>query len=186
MSPGPIEFPVVGLSDGVVTLRLMSDADIPAIVAAVQDPDIPRYTRVPEDYGSDQARQWQRMASTGLRTGSDLPTLVVDAGDGRLLGAVGLHNLDPESGRCSAGYWVAAEERRRGVARRGLRLLCRYAFDELDVKRVELWIEPGNGASLRVAEAAGFRREGLLRSFMHIGGRRRDMLMYSLLPNDLG
>ena len=70
--------------------------------------------------------------------------------------------------------------------RRGLRLLCRYAFDELDVKRVELWIEPGNGASLRVAEAAGFRREGLLRSFMHIGGRRRDMLMYSLLPNDLG
>ena len=53
------------------------------------------------------------------------------------------------------------------------------------MKRVELWIEPGNGPSLRVAEAAGFAREGLLRSFMHVGGRRRDMLMYSLLPVDL-
>jgi RimJ/RimL family protein N-acetyltransferase len=37
-----------------------------------------------------------------------------------------------------------------------------------------------------VAEAVGFHREGLLRSFMHVGGERRDMLMYSLLPNDLG
>jgi RimJ/RimL family protein N-acetyltransferase len=185
MSPRPIEFPAVGLSDGAVTLRLMSEADIPAIVAAVQDPEIPRYTRVPDPYGDEEARQWQRMASTGLRTGSDLPTLIVDADEGRLLGAVGLHNLDPESGRCSAGYWVAATERRRGVARRALTLLCRYAFDELDVQRIELWIEPGNAASLRVAEAAGFAREGLLRSFMHIGGRRRDMLMYSLLPGDL-
>jgi [ribosomal protein S5]-alanine N-acetyltransferase len=185
MSPRPIEFPAVGLTDGVVTLRLMSAADIPAIVAAVQDPEIPRYTRVPDSYGEEEARQWQRMASTGLRTGSDLPTLIVDAADGRLLGAVGLHNLDPESGRCSAGYWVAAGERRRGIARRGLSLLSHYAFDELDVKRIEVWIEPENASSLRVAEAAGFRREGLLRSFMHIGGRRRDMLMYSLLPDDL-
>ena len=180
-----IEFPVEGLSDGVVTLRLMSEADVPAIVAAVQDPEIPRYTRVPDTYGEEEARQWQRMASTGLRTGTELPTLIVDAADGRLLGAVALHNLDPESGRCSAGYWVAADERRRGVARRGLGLLCGYAFAELGVKRIELWIEPGNAASLRVAETVGFSREGLLRSFMHVGGRRRDMLMYSLLPGEL-
>ena len=139
----------------------------------------------PTRYGEEEARQWQRMASTGLRTGTELPTLIVDATDGRLLGAVALHNLDPESGRCSAGYWVAAEERRRGVARRALGLLCGYAFAELGVKRIELWIEPGNAASLRVAETVGFAREGLLRSFMHVGGRRRDMLMYSLLPGEL-
>ena len=54
------------------------------------------------------------------------------------------------------------------------------------MQRIELWIEPGNAPSLRVAEAVGFAREGLLRSFMHVGGRRRDMLMYSLLPKDLG
>ena len=52
------------------------------------------------------------------------------------------------------------------------------------MQRVELWIEPENAGSLGVAEAAGFRREGLLRSFMPIGDVRRDMLMYSLLPVD--
>jgi ribosomal-protein-alanine N-acetyltransferase len=185
LSPASIEFPVEGLSDGVVRLRLMAEADIPAIVEAVRDPEIPRWTRVPDPYGEDDARQWQRMASTGLRAGTDLPTLVVDADDDRLLGAVGLHNLDPESGRCSAGYWVAAPERGRGVAGRALGLLCRYAFDALGAQRIELWIEPANAPSLRVAEAVGFHREGLLRSFMPIREARRDMLMYSLLPEDL-
>jgi len=184
--PAPIEFPVEGLTDGVVRLRLLAEHDVAAIVAAVQDPEIPRYTRVPNPYGEQEARQWQRMATTGLSAGTDLPTLIVDPVDARLLGAVGLHNIDPESGRCSAGYWVAAAERGRGVAQRALRLLCEYAVRELRVHRVELWIEPENVASLRVAEAAGFTREGLLRSFMSIAGERRDMLMYSLLPTELG
>jgi RimJ/RimL family protein N-acetyltransferase len=126
------------------------------------------------------------MATTGVSAGTELPTLIVDAADDTLLGTVGLHNLDPESGRCSAGYWVAAPARSRGVARRGLELLSRFAFDQLAVKRIELWIEPVNRGSLRVAEAVGFTREGLLRSYMQVSGERRDMLMYSLLPNDIG
>jgi [ribosomal protein S5]-alanine N-acetyltransferase len=185
LSPAAIEFPVEGLSDGVVRLRLMADSDIARIVEAVQDPEIPRWTRVPVPYDEGDARQWQRTASTGIRAGTDLPTLVVDADDDRLLGAVGLHNLDPATGRCSAGYWVAAPARGRGVAARGLRLLCRYAFDALGAQRIELWIEPANTPSMRVAEAVGFHREGLLRSFMPIREARRDMLMYSLLPEDV-
>jgi RimJ/RimL family protein N-acetyltransferase len=181
-----IEFPVEGLSDGVVRLRLIADADLPAIVDAVQDPDIPRFTTVPQPYREDEARLWQRTAAAAMRSGSGLPTLIVGEEDGALLGSVGVHNIDPESGRCSAGYWVAAPARGRGVASRGLRLICAYAFAELGVQRIELWIEPANASSLRVAEAVGFHREGLLRSFMHVGGERRDMLMYSLLPDDLG
>lgn len=184
MSPRPVEFPVEGLSDGVVRLRLMSDADVPAVVAAIDDPLIPRFTTVPHPYGEDEARQWQRSSASGMAAGTDLPTLMVDAADDTLLGAMGIHAIDPQSGRASAGYWVAASARGRGVAQRGLALLVRFAFEELAIKRIELWIEPVNVASLRVAEAAGFTREGLLRSFMHVGGKRRDMLMYSLLPTD--
>jgi RimJ/RimL family protein N-acetyltransferase len=120
-----------------------------------------------------------------MRSGTDLATLIVDEADDTVLGSVGVHNIDPETGRCAAGYWVAAPARGRGVASRGLRLLCRFAFGELEVQRIELWIEPVNAASLRVAETAGFHREGLLRSFMPVGGERRDMLMYSLLRHDI-
>jgi ribosomal-protein-alanine N-acetyltransferase len=185
LSPRPISFPVEGLDDGVVRLRLMSEADIPAVVAAVQDPEIPRWTRVPSPYGQEDARLFRRMTTSGLQAGTDLAALIVSADDDELLGAVGIHGIDPESGRCSAGYWVTASARGRGVASRALRLLCAYAFDELGVQRVELWIDPDNKPSLGVAESVGFTREGLLRSFMPIRGVRRDMLMYSLLPGEL-
>ena len=46
-------------------------------------------------------------------------------------------------------------------------------------------MEPWNEASIRTAERAGFRREGLLRSWQEVGAERKDMLMYSLLPSDL-
>jgi ribosomal-protein-alanine N-acetyltransferase len=185
LSPRPISFPVEGLDDGVVRLRLMTEADVPAVVEAVQDPEIPRWTRVPDPYGEGDARQFRRMTHNGLEAGTDLAALIVSLDDGEVLGAVGIHGIDPESGRCSAGYWVTASARGRGVASRALSLICAYAFDELGVQRVELWIDPENKPSLRVAEAVGFTREGLLRSFMPIQGRRRDMLMYSLLPGEL-
>jgi RimJ/RimL family protein N-acetyltransferase len=185
LSPRSIEFPVVGISDGVIRLRLLTDADLQAVVDAVQDPEISRWTKVPAPYGESEARQWQRASSTGLAAGTDLTAVVVGAEDDRLMGAVALHNLDPESGRCSAGYWVAAPERGRGVASTALRLLCDYAFAELKVNRIELWIDPDNAASQSVAERSGFTREGLLRSFRTVGDVSRDMLMYSLLPGDV-
>jgi RimJ/RimL family protein N-acetyltransferase len=57
---------------------------------------------------------------------------------------------------------------------------------ELGVERLYLTTAPDNIASQRVAERAGFTREGLLRSHLPIPGGRRDSVMYSLLPGDLG
>ena len=184
MSPAPIEFPVEGLTDGVVTVRMIAEQDVQAIVDACADPEIPRFTTIPSPYDESHAKGWMSRSAARLAAGTDVAAVITDARSGEVLGGVGLHNLDPASGRCSAGYWVAAPARARGVARRALSLLCGYGFEELGVQRIELWIEPANPASLRVAEAVGFVREGLLRSFMAIGGRRRDMLMYSLLPGE--
>jgi [ribosomal protein S5]-alanine N-acetyltransferase len=185
LSPRPIGVPVEGLTDGLVRLRLIADSDIPAITEACQDPAIQRYTTVPSPYEEHHAREWMTAAAAGMGGGTDLALLVVDAGTDELLGSVGLHAIDPASGRCSAGYWVTERARRRGVASRALRLLCGLGFDQLELRRIELWIEPENMGSVRVAESVGFVREGVLRSFMVVGGRRRDMLMYSLLPADL-
>jgi [ribosomal protein S5]-alanine N-acetyltransferase len=44
----------------------------------------------------------------------------------------------------------------------------------------------GTGYSFAIAEAAGFRKEGLLRSWQEVGGERKDMFMYSLLPAEVG
>ena len=84
------------------------------------------------------------------------------------------------------GYGGAREARGRGYTTRALRMVSRYAIEELRFGRLELITDPDNHASQRVAENVGFRREGVLRShLLHPDGRRRDSVMFSLLPGEL-
>jgi ribosomal-protein-alanine N-acetyltransferase len=80
---------------------------------------------------------------------------------------------------------VAASARGRGAAGHAVAAIARWAFTGLRIPRLELYVEPWNQASIRTAERAGFRREGLLRSWQEVGGQRRGMYMYSLLPAGL-
>lgn len=99
-------------------------------------------------------------------------------------GSIVLRCTDPGTGR--VGYWCVSDERGRGIASRALRRLCRHGLDELGFERLELFTDPDNLASQRVAERAGFQREGVMRShLLHPDGHRRDSVMFSLLPGEL-
>ncbi|MEU4674233.1 GNAT family protein [Amycolatopsis sp. NPDC023774] len=76
---------------------------------------------------------------------------------------------------------MAPAHRGKGFARQALTALTRFAWSIPDLHRIELYIEPWNVASVRTAEAAGYQREGLLRSHQEISGRRVDMLLYSAI-----
>jgi len=88
-------------------------------------------------------------------------------------------------GRATIGYWLLAEARGQGFATRAVRLTAEWALRELPLARLGLFAEPCNEASQRVAKRAGFQREGVLRSWSEIDGRRVDYVSYSLLPSDL-
>jgi RimJ/RimL family protein N-acetyltransferase len=167
----------VRLEDGDIALRPFVEDDVPAIVAACQDPEIPRWTSVPSPYTEEDARRFV----AGLEDHHAFA--VVDTERGQLLGSVGF-DLE-HHGRGVFGYWVAKEARGRGVASRALRLLARWAVREHGLARLQLIVEPANTASIRVAEKAGFRREALLRSYIELKGTRRDVYLYALLPDDL-
>lgn len=184
MSPRPIAFPVEGLTDGVIRLRLPADADVAPIVEMCRDPEIQRYTTVPADYRPSHALEWIQRGHAGVAAGTDLHVVITDEEDGAVLGTISLHEINRPASRCVSGYFVAPWARGRGIARRALILITAFAFEELRLARVEVTIEPDNEASHRVALAAGFTKEGLLRSYMPVAGRRRDMVMYSLLPHE--
>lgn len=181
MKACPLEPPVPHLSDGVVELRPWGPSDIPAIVTACQDPEIPRWTRVPDPFGEEDAREWLATHQPKMKAGEGLPLAVV-APAGEVLGAIELHIH--RKGVAGIGYWVAPWARRRRVATRALVLLSRWALATLPLFRLQVTTDPANFASQAVAERAGFRREGLLRSYLEIKGRPLDRIMYSRLPSD--
>jgi RimJ/RimL family protein N-acetyltransferase len=75
----------------------------------------------------------------------------------QLLGAVGL--MPDRPGSVEVAYWVRPEERGRSLASRAVRAATPWAHRRLAVPRLWLEIEPGNEASLRVAQRAGYRFE---------------------------
>jgi RimJ/RimL family protein N-acetyltransferase/nitrite reductase/ring-hydroxylating ferredoxin subunit len=184
--PDSINPPDPPLGDGVVTLRPFRADDAPAVSEACQDPEIGRWIpMIPIPYTEAHARAFILMTLQGWHEGTSCEFAVVDAATDRLLGSVGVH-VNPATRRHAIGYWVAAPERGRGVAVRAVRLAARWSFDRLGGRRLSLWTLPGNVASQRVAEKAGFRFEGVMRNWDEgRGGGAVDVVMFSMTPEDL-
>jgi RimJ/RimL family protein N-acetyltransferase len=173
------------LVDSPTALRPWRDEDVAGIVAACQDPDISRWTRVPWPYGEADARAYMLARHNAIRTATGASFAIVRADDDtQLLGSISLIGFEWEHARCEVGYWLSRDARGAGHATRALRLICRWGFEQLGVERVGLLAATGNPASQRVAERSGFAREAVLRSYLVGRDGRQDMVMFSLLANE--
>lgn len=110
---------------------------------------------------------------------------VVRRDTGALAGVVNLTNI-VTGNFCSGflGYYAFAGHERRGLMRAGLAAVVRQAFRRLGLHRVEANIQPGNAASIALAAACGFRREGFSPRYLKIGGRWRDHERWALLADE--
>ncbi len=72
------------------------------------------------------------------------------------------------------GYYVFAGHERQGFMKEGLQLVMRHAFKTLKLHRLEANIQPDNVASLALAQACGFSKEGFSPRYLKIKGRWKD------------
>jgi RimJ/RimL family protein N-acetyltransferase len=175
------------LTNGSLVLRPWRLDDVARVMRICADPEISRWTRIPSPYTEEHARTWieQTVRDWDRREG-EAAFAVTEAEGDAVVGAIGLRLLREEYGvRGSVGYWVAGEARGRGVATDALKLVSRWGLRQLGLRRLELVTDPENTGSQRVAEKAGFSREGLLRSYLHVPNGRRDVVMFSLLADEL-
>jgi RimJ/RimL family protein N-acetyltransferase len=173
------------LASDALVLRPWRLEDVPRVAEICQDPEISRWTRVPSPYTDEHARAWIEQTERDWDERRHGAFAVIDRETGDVIGAVGLRIHEDYALQGSIGYWVAREARRRGIATAALRLVSRWALRELGLPRVQLVTDPENEPSQHVAEAAGFRREGLLRKYIELPDGRRDCLMFSLLADEL-
>jgi RimJ/RimL family protein N-acetyltransferase len=176
--------PATELRDGEVVLRPWRLDDVPRVTQICQDPEIARWTLVPSPYDESHARTWIEQTIRDWDDRTHASFAITDGGE-EVVGAIGLRLHSHYSVNGSVGYWVAQEARGHGVATTALRLLARWALEEARLPRLELVTDPGNAASQKVAERAGFRREGVLRSYIERRGERQDCIIFSLLPGEL-
>jgi RimJ/RimL family protein N-acetyltransferase len=181
-----IPVPEPPLEDGVVRVRGWRRDDLRARVDAWRDESLMRFMLqpAPATPSVEAAADWLDVRERRREHGEALFLVVADAADDRVLGCVWLWNVDLLNGRGEVGYWLLKPARGRGAATRAVRLLVDYAFGALGLERLELFTLPGNTASERVAERAGFAREGVLRSYRRGPSGRVDVTAFALLDAD--
>jgi len=105
-------------------------------------------------------------------------------GEHRVIGTVTLHELMEQNRRAEVGFILGREHWGRGLATEAVRSLCRFAFDQLGLHRLEADIDPRNTASEKLLVRLGFGKEGLLRERWYTYGEWSDSALYGLLSSE--
>jgi ribosomal-protein-alanine N-acetyltransferase len=172
-------WPTVPPAHGPVVLRTFRDDDTDVAGELSTDGYVPLIGTLPAHASEEQAREWIARQRGRWAEGAGFSFAVARADTGRAVGFIGLWLGGLPRGHARAGYAIAPGQRGQRLASAALLALTGFAWSLPALHRIELHIEPWNTASVRTAERAGFRREGLLPSHQEIGGERRDMLLYA-------
>lgn len=154
MTGAALPLPDPPLAAGAAVLRPWAPEDAPALAAAWADPEVARWTGVPERHDEAAARHWIEGDARRRERGLSLD-LVIEA-DGQVAGEVGLAAFDPRTRRAEVGWWVAPSHRRRHLARDAVASVSAWATEELDLEVLVARCHRGNPASQGVARSAGF------------------------------
>lgn len=183
----PIE--TILLSDGVITLRPLSPRYSAALTEAVLESLEslgPWMSWANPGYSILDHQEWMARMLRHWERGLAYQFVILDPKDDSVVGCCGLNYVHASYRFANLGYWVRSTRRGQGFAARATRLVARFAFEQVELVRVEIVVALENHASLRTAEKAGARREGLLRNRMVVRDQVYEAVMYSLVPEDLG
>lgn len=167
-----------------LVLSIPTEADVDAITAACQDPEVPRWTTVPSPYTRENAVEFVELVTGWWADGVE--TVWAIRKDGVLAGMIGLHRITehPHGGDAEIGFWGVAAFRGQGVMVEAARAVIDFAFDELGLVRLSWRAVAGNIPSARTARSLGFRYEGMLRQGLTSPRGRDDGWLAGLLASD--
>ncbi|MGW2302854.1 GNAT family N-acetyltransferase [Streptomyces sp. NPDC001809] len=166
-------------------LRNFVPADADAVYALCQDPDIRRWTVVPDPYTRQDAELFlNHLVPDGWREDTEYAFAVEPLAGGALLAAVSLTSRG--MGVWEVGFWLAGEHRGHGYMTETVRAVAHWAFTGLGCTRLVWRAEVGNTGSRAVAERVGFVFEGAQRAGLTNKGTLRDGWIAALLPSDFG
>ena len=149
----------------------------------MRDADVRRWNPTRAAHELADAEAWCR-GGADWSDGSHATWHAEDRESGLFVANVSLFAIDVEHATAKIGYRVLPDARGRGVGREALAAVAAWAITERGLARVQLEHAIANPASCRVAEAAGFRLEGTLRSAYAVDGRRYDEHVHGRLASD--
>lgn len=176
--------PVPALAGERVRLRPLALRDVDALFALHSDPRVMRYwSFVPWTRRQQAVDHIGRLVRD--REVTELyPWVATLVGADTAIGTCSLFAVQRDHARSVIGYSLSPEHWGKGHASEMARLALRFAFESLQLNRIEADVDPLNVASCTLLERLGFRREGYLRERWRVGGGVQDTALYGLLRRE--
>lgn len=162
-------------------LRWMTEGDVDALYRIFSHPDVMRYWGAPPLADREAAAGLLAEIQENFRRRSSMKWGIAESGTDLVIGTVTLFNLNLDNRRAEIGYGLDRDFWRQGYMNEALQALLSFAFDVLNLHRLEADVDPRNVGSIRSLEKLGFQREGYLRERWHVNGEIQDAYFYGLL-----
>ncbi len=179
-----MRLPAPSLRTARLCLRPVTGADADALFALHSDAHVLRYWDAPPWAGPERARRFIEACRRIEEEGSGARLAIERAADTVFIGWCGLARWNPDHRSASLVYCLSQAAWGQGYATEAARALLRWAFETLDLNRVQAETDTRNAASARVLEKLGFRREGTLREDCVVNGEVSDSWVYGLIRSD--
>lgn len=130
-----------------------------------------------------RAALWQYLENyTGdIFAQRQLRLMISLAGDGTPVGTIDFLNFDPLNNRAELGLFIAAEHRGKGLGHQALELLTAYAREHLGLRQLYVFIALDNTVCLKMFEDYGYRRVGVIQSWVKRGSTYRDVALLQMV-----
>jgi diamine N-acetyltransferase len=165
-----------------VELSPLTDADSDAMLRWINDRDLVLLNSAFRPVDEAHHREW----FNSIRKRSDVVIFGIRALEGgRLVGSCQLLGISPTHRKAELQIRIGeADARGRGYGREGVDLLLDFAFNDLNLNRVELTVLDGNEPALKTYLSAGFKTEGTLRQGAYIDGKYVDLIVMAILGSE--
>lgn len=179
-------FPSLTVATPRLDVRPLTLADAKEVSEIFSDRLTQRWLPFPAELGTIDGAAWcGEMAEERRALGQGDHYGIVRREDDRLIGCLWTKRTDWPARLTEVSFAVAAQARGYGVAAEAVDALSIELIMRHDFHRIEMRVAPGNTASRRVAEKAGFVYEGLLRNAGYVHSGRVDLEMWSLVAADV-
>ena len=175
------------LEDDLVLLRPLQESDVENLLEiSVNEPETWKYSLVGAD-GKDNLVNYIQSAVKARETQKEFPFIVFDKKSQKYAGSTRFYDIQLEYKTLQLGYtWYGSAFRGTGLNKHCKYLLLQFAFETLEMERVEFRADNNNERSIAAMKSIGCKVEGVLRSHMPTADKnvRLDSIVLSILKNE--